>query len=74
MLWILVRIKITGFLVSVKRGPLLEALVAKRTNAGSLIRVNQCVLLHKSKDREISSADFAFVGSDVKMCTVEVIL
>ena len=60
--------------MSVKRGPLLEALAAERTNAGSLIRVNQCVLLHESKDREIGSANFAFVGSYVKMGSVEVIL
>ena len=58
----------------VKRSPLLESLVAKWTDAGPLVRVNQCVFLHKSKDRKIGSTDLAFVGSDIEMGAVEVIL
>ena len=58
----------------VKRSPLLESLVAKWTDAGSRVRVNQRVFLHKSKNRKIGSTDFAFVGSNIEMGTVEVIL
>ena len=64
----------TSLLVPVERGPLLEALLTERTDAGSLVRVNQYVLLHQRRNSKVGAADLADVGSDVEMSSVEVVL